>query len=258
MPHPFRSLLVASTLGVFVGFALGGDDPPREGPAKRGAEGDEDVFDHQRFCATISAKTQVRTGGNAAAQPAKLTAKDIPHASQGAAVAAIERLGGRVTFDTKSRDRPATGVRLFGPEFVDAHLMHLKALTSLQSLDLTNSKVTDAGLAHLKGLTRLQVLNLSGTQVTDAGLVHLKGLTSLKRLDLTYTRITGAGLAHVEGLTSLKTLALGYTKITDPRLEHLFGLTKLQTLYLTNTKVTGAGVKALRRALPQCNTDVAN
>jgi hypothetical protein len=62
----------------------------------------------------------------------------------------------------------------------------------------------------------------------------------------------------VEGMTGLKTLGLGYTEITDFGLEHLYGLTKLQTLYLTNTKVTGAGVKALRRAMPQCNTDIGN
>jgi hypothetical protein len=32
----------------------------------------------------------------------------------------------------------------------------------------------------------------------------------------------------------------------------------LQTVYLTNSKVTGPGVKELRRALPKCNTDIAN
>jgi hypothetical protein len=40
--------------------------------------------------------------GNAVAQPAKLPAQDNPQAAQDAAVAAIERLGGRVTFDTKT------------------------------------------------------------------------------------------------------------------------------------------------------------
>jgi hypothetical protein len=62
----------------------------------------------------------------------------------------------------------------------------------------------------------------------------------------------------VERMMSLETLALGYTKITDPSLEHLFALPKLQTLYLIHTHVTGAGVKDLRRALPRCNTDIAN
>ena len=42
-----------------------------------------------------------------------------------------------------------------------------------------DSSLSDAGLAHLKGLTKLSHLDLTDTQVTDAGLVHLKGLTKL-------------------------------------------------------------------------------
>ncbi|MCH7990564.1 MAG: hypothetical protein IID46_15595, partial [Planctomycetes bacterium] len=192
-------------------------------------------------------------GSNAAAQPAKRTAKDKANASEAAAVAAIKRLGGRVTFDTKNPDRPATDLRLDRPHFIDAHLVHLKGLTNLQTLHLTNSRVTDAGLVHLKGLSKLQVLELNGTKVTDAGLIHVKGLKNLKRLGLTYTPITDAGLVHVEGMTSLEVLALAYTKVTDAGMEHLYGLPKLQTLYLAKTKVTRAGVIALQTALPNCN-----
>ena len=153
MAHSFRSLLVASILGVFVGFALCGD---------------------------------------AAAQPAKPTTKDDPNAAQNAAVAAITRLGGLITFDTKSPDRSATDVRLFGPTITDAQLVHLRALTSLQTLYLTETKVTGAGLVHLKGLTNLKVLRLDRADVTDAGMVHLKGLTRLQNLIL-YTKVTDAG-----------------------------------------------------------------
>jgi hypothetical protein len=35
-------------------------------------------------------------------------------------------------------------------------------------------------------------------------------------------------------------------------------LTKLQTLYLIKSNVTGAGVKALRRAVPKGNTDITS
>jgi hypothetical protein len=124
MPGTLRSLLVASTLGVFVGFAL---------------------------C------------GGVAARPPKVPAQEILQSEQDAAVAAIERSGGRVAFDDGSPDRPATGVTLFGPDFNDDHLVHVEMLTSLRSLDLTNSKVTDAGLAHLKGLTKLRSLDLTNT-----------------------------------------------------------------------------------------------
>ena len=60
------------------------------------------------------------------------------------------------------------------------------------------TNVTDAGLVHLKGLTKLQTLNLSDTNVTDAGLVHLKGLTILQTLVLIDTKVTDAGVKKLQ------------------------------------------------------------
>ena len=51
--------------------------------------------------------------------------------------------------------------------------MHLKGLTGLQTLSLSN-KITDAGLVHLKGLTKLKELDLYGTNITDAGVTDLQ------------------------------------------------------------------------------------
>jgi Leucine-rich repeat (LRR) protein len=63
----------------------------------------------------------------------------------------------------------------------DAWLGHLKGLTNLSSLDLSNTQVTDAGIAHLKGLRELSIISLDGTQVTDAGIEELnQALPSLK------------------------------------------------------------------------------
>ena len=47
-----------------------------------------------------------------------------------------------------------------------------------------STKVTDAGLEHLKGLTKLRFLELTNARVTDAGLAHLRGLTQLEDLQL--------------------------------------------------------------------------
>jgi hypothetical protein len=86
---------------------------------------------------------------------------------------------------------------IFG-DLTDAGLVHLKALTNLQKLDLSVSKITDATLVHLKGLTKLQVLTLGETQITDAGLVHLKGLNDLEVLELDNTKVTDAGVAELQ------------------------------------------------------------
>ncbi len=122
-------------------------------------------------------------GSNAAAQPAKPTAKDKPNASQDAAIAAIKKLGGRVTIDTKSLDRPVIHVTLSGPKVTDAGLVHLKGLTSLERLDLHDTQVSDAGLVNLKGLTSLQTLFLDGNQVTDAGVKELRAALPNCRMD---------------------------------------------------------------------------
>jgi hypothetical protein len=65
--------------------------------------------------------------------------------SQDAAVAAIKRLGGTV-------DNPGNplAVILRGSKVTDAGLVHLKGLTSLQSLYLQGSKVTAAGVKDLQ------------------------------------------------------------------------------------------------------------
>ena len=117
--------------------------------------------------------------------------------SQDATVAAINILGGIVTFDEKNPGKPINRISLSNTKVTDSGLENLKGLTSLQELYLSETKVTDAGLVHLKGLTSLQELSFKDTEVTDAGLVHLKGL-SLRRLYLEGTLVTTAGVKDLQ------------------------------------------------------------
>ena len=163
--------------------------------------------------------------------------------SKAAAVAAIKELGGSVTFDEHNPDKPVVGVRFI--QATDAGLVHLKSLTSLQTLYLPSTKVTDVGLEHVKEMVGLQTLSLSGTQVTDAGLVHLKDLTSLQYLDLSGINVTDEGMVHLKDLTNLQTLNLLGAKVTGPGLKHLTAMKNLQKLNLTGTKVTDVGLEHL-------------
>ena len=132
-------------------------------------------------------------------------------------------------------------------------LVHLKGLTQLQSLNLSDTQVTDAGLERLKGLIRLRDLNLRETRVTGTGLERSrKGLAQLQLLSLGGTQVTDAGVEHCRGLTRLDRLHLVGTKVTEVGLEHLQGLTQLRSLDMSGTAVTDAGVEKLRKALPNC------
>jgi hypothetical protein len=190
------------------------------------------------------------------------------------AVAAIERDGGGVVYDSGWSDAPAffvsrkpwapnwlvdtLGVDYFShacgvtvaAAFTDNELAHVRRLARLRVLSLTDSNVTDAGLVKLNELTILSRLDLWNTQVTDAGLVHLKRLTNLSTLVLDGTQVSDAGLVQLKGLINLSVLRLRGTQVTDGGLTHLKGLTKLTHLHLENTRVTDAGARELNQALP--------
>jgi hypothetical protein len=205
-----------------------------------------------------------------------------PPARQAAAIAAIEKLGGKVHFDQHNAERPPIAVSFFenptvvdadlkslddltsllevtldATQVTDAGLSHLKTLPNLGSLSLTRTRVTDDGLAHLAGLSRMEILGLHGTNVTDKGLVHLKGLTRLNMLSLDNTRITDAGLEQLKGLANLCTLNLDGTKVTDAGLAHLSALTSLRDLRLRETEITDAALAHLK-GLAHLNTLVLN
>lgn len=124
----------------------------------------------------------------------KAAKKVEPNAENKKAVAAIEKLGGKVTIDEKDPEAPIIRVDLNSTQTTDADLELLQGLTRLQYLDLGKTKITDAGLAHLKGLTDLISLNLGfNEKITDAGLEHLKGLTKLHSLFVQFTKVTKVG-----------------------------------------------------------------
>ena len=68
------------------------------------------------------------------------------------AVAEIEKLGGTVTVDDKSTDKPVIGVSLSNTKATDPSLEYLKGLKEIRSLSLGNTKVTDSGFKPPQGI----------------------------------------------------------------------------------------------------------
>jgi hypothetical protein len=182
----------------------------------------------------------------------------VSEEAQAKAVAAIEKLGGKVEIDGTLPGKPVVAVDLAQAKIKDDDLACLVACTELRKLQLERATITDAALVHIRGLAKLELLNLkvlSGNRpfgITDKGLVHLKDLKQLKRLFLNGANITDQGLENLKGLTELEWLVLlGAEGFTDRGLEHFKGLTKLQVLDLRKTPMTEAGKAELKKALPK-------
>jgi Leucine-rich repeat (LRR) protein len=77
------------------------------------------------------------------------------------------------------------------PRVTDAGLVHLSRMIALRYLWLgthpfmDSSQITEPGLVHLKALTNLESLFLSNTKITDAGLVELQEALPNCKIDQT-------------------------------------------------------------------------
>jgi hypothetical protein len=181
-----------------------------------------------------------------------------------AVIAMIERIGGKVTYDTSQPFRESwlrplvrskmyrevVGVNLLGCKVTDTEMAYFETLTKLQWLDLDHTEVSDAGLAHLARLQELDRLMLRHTKITDDGLIHLAGLRKVRSLWLGYCQITDDGLRHLTWQTHLQTLDLEHIQVTDAGLVHLVQLSGLKQLHLAGNKVTKQGIRELESALP--------
>ena len=106
----------------------------------------------------------------------------------------------------------------------------LQSLSSLQSLDLSDTQISD--LSPLQSLSSLQELSLGGTQISD--LSPLQSLSALRELYLGSTQISE--LTPLQSLSALQSLYLGNTQVSD--LTPLQSLSALQKLYLSSTQVS--------------------
>ncbi len=144
-------------------------------------------------------------------------------------------------------------LELSGTRITDLGLEHVGELTNLQILDLAdNHGISDIGLAKLKTLTNLRTLMLQGTRVSGVGLSHLKALPKLDTLSLFSTDVGDEGVVALTDLPQLSVLYLGDTKVTDKACAPIKNIKQLKELYLEFTDITDTGVAELQAALPDC------
>lgn len=155
-----------------------------------------------------------------------------------AACAAVERLGGRISYE---RPQWVGGVAGGRP---------LPWLDTVSSIDLAGCRLDDAGFSELAGrldqFPDLSLLRLAGTQVGDRAAVELHRLRlPLRNLDLAGTRLGDDGVGIVARISTLESLDLSGTAVSDRGVRRLAALGRLRYLNLDNTAVSDRGIVAL-------------
>ena len=89
-------------------------------------------------------------------------------------------------------------VDLTAADITDASAPILSEMTSLESLQLPETKITDQSISSIVSLKELKSLNLYGTTVTDAGVIQLAAMPQLKHLYLWQSQVTQDGVKALQ------------------------------------------------------------
>ncbi len=119
-------------------------------------------------------------------------------------------------------------------KFNDAWVPHVAKFKNLKTLRVTNNgKLTDAGMEQLAGLKSLEQFSFVGTQITGKSYAKFEGFTKLTRVSHRGSSIDDDGLKELcEHLPNLESVSLAHAKFTDAGAVHLARLTKLKGLEL--------------------------
>ncbi|MEC9091092.1 MAG: hypothetical protein VX438_00190, partial [Planctomycetota bacterium] len=131
----------------------------------------------------------------------------------------------------------------------DSILGLLENADQLESLDLSQTRVTSSGIEKLSGLHKLKYLSLEKTGVTDSCMAGIARLESLEELDLKTTAITDRGLGEIDGLQNLVALWMGGTRVSDRSLNFLLKLGSLKQLDIRKTAISDSGSVKLKQKL---------
>lgn len=192
----------------------------------------------------------------------------IPTWRQASEVAAIERVGGEVSYASTSEitelgwnfhdtgDTAPTTLDYWVDE-PDAILAGIGRLARRPfvvdawdrpiAVELRKGNATVESLRAIAALSSLRLLSLWSCELDPAEFASsFGGRRGLRWLELSQTAIDDRALSVVERMPDLEWLDLTETRITDEGLRSLEGLKGLRVLILSRTAVTDAGVSRLR------------
>jgi hypothetical protein len=124
------------------------------------------------------------------------------------AIAALKQHGARIERDPNQPGEPVISVVLAGTDVSTAEIVHLKAFTKLQRLNLSHTNINAIAVDHIAQITSIRWLDLNSTNIGDGATDSLGQMTNLEHLYLNNTRVTDLGLEKLRGLKKLKELGL--------------------------------------------------
>ena len=161
------------------------------------------------------------------------------------------KLLGDMELDMIGSIRTLKQLRLARTGLTDAALIKLSTLEQLEALDLSGNRLTFDALPQLATVAEsLRVLRLNDFQWGQRGLEPLRRFTNLRDLGLARSVINDSDFGVFIMLSKLETLSLQGTKVGDRVIGMLGTVKTLRSLDLRETRVTEAGVRELRKGIP--------
>ena len=140
-------------------------------------------------------------------------------ADEKSAIAAIEKLGGRVLYIAQDSNEYSVTItrNLFSKEkgFTGADVKLLGQLSNAVEISFQHPDTDDSWIIPIKNLGKLKKLHLQKTKISDKALDTIGAIGSLEYLNLYQTAVTDGGLDKLKNLKKLKALYLWQTKVTE-------------------------------------------
>jgi hypothetical protein len=129
----------------------------------------------------------------------------------------------------------------------DDGLKFVGQLSQLERLYIWNGRsVTDEGVGHLKSLTKLNYLHLSQASITDEAISHLSEIPSLEGLSMQQNDFSDKALEYAARLPRLKSLIIDNgAQFTDEGMQHVRKMPRLEEFWLQKTGISEEGLKSL-------------
>ena len=143
----------------------------------------------------------------------------LARADEKSAIAAIEKLGGRVLYVAKDSEEYSVTItrNLFNKEkgFTAADVKLLGELSNAVEISFQHPDTDDSWIIPIKNLGKLKKLHLQKTKISDKALDTIGAIGSLEFLNLYQTAVTDRGMDKLKNLKKLKALYLWQTKVTE-------------------------------------------